>query len=279
MITILEPKKVDKVVLFIHGMQDYRLRYLDFWETLKEQNTMVILPDLNGHGENKPHGTIGGIDKQRDELLDLAKKYKQSKVPLILIGHSMGSLYSRYLLMKEPTLFDAVILSGTPNYHPSAKVIAPLLDGYAKLFRRRYKQNIVLNWGIIKQFNMKVKNPRTTHDWLSFDQANVDSFLNNPYCKFKFSNDGFVDLFKLLIEVNKKGKKSSSTPVYFLTGKHDPCNNGNIDKAIQVLKSYGHPVKCEWYLNSRHEILFDLDKEMVKQDIIEILDSIKNDFS
>lgn len=270
---IFIPDKVEAIVLFIHGMQDHRSRYINFCEKLKDANCLVILLDLNGHGENKPRGTIGGYQQQTQLLIDRLEAVSQDyNVKRIVIGHSMGSLFARNMMMTRNDLIDFCILSGSPSNSPLAKPLSIFLNGYNYLFKRKDKFNRFLNWLIIYQYNIKVKRPKTSHDWLSFDEHNVKTYLASEDCGFDFSNDGFYDLFSLLATVNQQGDYQFDTPVLFVTGQHDPCAT-QLQKTIDVVASFGHPTQSISYPNSRHEIFFDYDKEEVQNDIIKAIKS------
>ena len=275
MITYLKPNKVERIVLLIHGMQDHKDRYLEFANKLKNENCLVILPDLRGHGNNKPRGFLGGYKEQTHELIVLVNKNKCIDIPFVIVGHSMGSLFARSIIKQEPNLVDLIILSGTPSYNPAAKFLAIVLDWYNRLFKRELQENKFLNWAIIKQYNMKIKNPHTSHDWLSFNEDNVNSFLESPDCGFMFTNSAFVDLFRLLVDVNKTETYKSLTPVLLLSGMHDPCDSDKLEGVSKVLKSNGHKIKMKRYAKSRHEILFDNEKERVEMDIINAIKDIK----
>src|SRR5690606_39256159 len=48
-------------------------------------------------------------------------------VPLVLMGHSMGSFVARVLLKKAAHRFDGVILMGTGGQNPLAALFRPIL--------------------------------------------------------------------------------------------------------------------------------------------------------
>lgn len=271
MITILRPEAIKKVVLIIHGMQEHRGRYLEFGQRLKDHNCLVLIPDLNGHGDLEPRGSLGGVLNQTQTLINLVKENQIEGIPNILFGHSMGSLFARKMLKLEPNLFYRVILSGSPAYNPLSKLIGTNLEKYSEKFNRNSKKNKLLNKAIIHQYNSKIKKPKTSYDWLSFNDDNVKNYLSDPDCGFDFTNDGLVDLFKLLEQVNEKSVYHSNTPVYLYSGFYDPCHLNQLDKIVDILKSNGHLVKLNQYYHSRHEILFDNDKNEVISDLLKVI--------
>ena len=119
---------IKAVMLIVHGMAEHRKRYDEFATSLSEHGIGVLTYDQRGHGESvkdstelgffgSENGWLNLVEDAADFLKQLKKEYR---VPVILFGHSMGSMVARCVLKRYETLIDAVILSGAPNYTSAA---------------------------------------------------------------------------------------------------------------------------------------------------------------
>lgn len=273
-----EPDHFKKVVVFLHGMQDDVTRYEAFAEFLAQHQLCVNLIELRGHG---PYHQLGLFAKKNGWLIQiedihqiismLAQHYQKE---IILIGHSMGSLFARAYLKRQSRMLSRVILSGPPASNPFVKPLKLMLQSSPWLLRKQY--SLLMHKKLLKEFNKEIENPRTEFDWLSFNSNNVDTYINNPYCGFKFSNQAYLDLFSLTLDVNQQPQESShkNLDILICVGEYDPValvQDGAVNQLEQQLSEMGHHVVQILYPHSRHEILFDDDQELVKEDILSFI--------
>ena len=127
-----------------------------------------------------------------------------------------------------------------------------------------------------KSFNKKIKNPRTKLDWLSHNEQNVDDYIIDPYSGHEFKTSSFVDLFTLMVNMNKvkNYQNVSNTPLLLLRGIDDPCTGGDKGSfnSIKTLSKAGFRNITEIkYPNMRHEILNERERDAVLKDIISFL--------
>lgn len=258
------PTQIEQIVLIVHGMQDYKERYIEFAGTLENNNCLVLIPDLRGHGINPSVVRENNFIYQLHDLDDLINKYYNKDVTLF--GHSMGSLLVRAYLKRYPRKIKRAILSGSPSYDKLIPIVRQLLKMTKGLsFTRNYKSRL-LHKLVIESFNQK-----TNYDWLSYNQKNVDDYINSPYCGVYFTNQQYQDLFELMMDVNDTYKTlMTNAEVTLLTGADDPVAK-NVDEVESLLNDWGFRTNQIVYPNSRHEILFDNEKEMVIKDILAIL--------
>lgn len=123
---VYEPREGDirSLVFFIHGMSDYRRRYDSFARFLAKEGHTVVLFDLRGHGESLVDGQRGfffyneGSERQIDDisLLIAYFKGKYSDPKTIIIGHSLGSLFARAFVKKNPSDLSALLLLASPAW-------------------------------------------------------------------------------------------------------------------------------------------------------------------
>lgn len=93
---ILEKRLVERprgVVVLVHGSGEHYRRYEWLIHVLKRQHLHVITGDLPGHGETE--GRRGHIDSFREYTDTVYEWYREAasfKLPIFMLGHSMGGL-------------------------------------------------------------------------------------------------------------------------------------------------------------------------------------------
>ncbi|QKS72128.1 lysophospholipase [Paenalkalicoccus suaedae] len=107
-------KKPKGVFVVVHGAGEYHARYRFVVEKLNEFGYHVIMGDLPGQGTTQgPRGHITSFQQYIDTIRLWLSEARQFKLPVVLLGHSMGGLASTRTLMQlsEKELPDAVVLS------------------------------------------------------------------------------------------------------------------------------------------------------------------------
>lgn len=115
------------IVQIVHGVGEYGLRYEPLARDLVAAGYAVAVGDLRGHGRTGlgqvegdtarlgrlgPGGvraTIAGI-RQLSGIL----RERHPGLPIVLLGHSLGSIFAQMILNLGAEEYDAVVLSGTP---------------------------------------------------------------------------------------------------------------------------------------------------------------------
>ena len=265
----------------VHGMEEHKERYIGFAEFLAKNGYNVVVADLRGHGEDAP--LLSHIaDKKGDELIledqKLITKYIKERfdVPLMLFGHSMGSIIARDMLQKDSKEFKKVILSGYVNPNPVAGV-AVALGGFTKLFKGGKGHSKLLTTLAVGNFSKAVENRKTDLDWLSYDEENVQKYIESPLCGIEFTVGSYCALFHLLNQMGKAGKYqevNAEMPILLASGVDDPCAGGEKGREAskKVLEKAGFKdLTVITYEGMRHEILNEKEKGKVMQDVLEFL--------
>src|SRR5687768_809436 len=115
------------VILLAHGMAEHSARYARLADTFCDKDYGVYAPDLRGHGRTADNGTLGhfadddGWRKVVGDLASLNQHIGQQHpgVPIILLGHSMGSYIAQGYLLHHSASLHGAILSGS-NFQPVA---------------------------------------------------------------------------------------------------------------------------------------------------------------
>ena len=128
--TIYRPDGQPRAIFQIsHGMAEHRLRYAEFAQNLAKLGFVVVTSDHRGHGGSAASPEeLGYFNKHKgwqkcvNDLYELMIQVKQEypDVPVILFGHSMGSIMARSFVKRYDALLNGLILCGAPNYNPAA---------------------------------------------------------------------------------------------------------------------------------------------------------------
>ncbi|CAH2212548.1 alpha/beta hydrolase [Tepidibacter aestuarii] len=276
-------------VLILHGMAEHSLRYNEFSRVLNKNGYIVYGCDHRGHGKTgTEHNQIGHFDQNGwDNIVSDIKNIigyikKENDKPLILIGHSMGSLLARTCIQEFPDEFSGVILSGTTIGGNFVKrnigyIISKI---YASIYGYNKKANFMdkLTFGSYNKFFYPNK---TDFDWLSSDEDKVKEYIKDSLCGFVCSAGLYVNLLKgvkLTINRDNIKKISKKLPILILSGDKDMVGSNSKDamKLYNIYKKVGiENTDLKIYENGRHEILNELNKYEVYEDIVSWIGNLK----
>lgn len=262
-------KKPIAVLQLIHGMAEYAERYEPFIRFLNQHQITVIAHDHLGHG-NSIHATqpeYGFFSEKnaKHHLLEdihhvaqLAKK-AYPDLPLIALGHSMGSFALRCTTVHYPKLYDGVIFMGTGEAPKQLMIGLPLTSFLQYI--APHQQNHVLDALTFGFYGFHYKEPYDRISWLSCNKVNREQFKADPKLGFTFTNNGFYTLFRLVRDANTSSfykLYSKTLPTLLVSGIDDPIGQygqgvTNIyKKLIQENVQY---VDIHLYPQARHELL------------------------
>lgn len=275
------------IVQIAHGMAEHIERYDVFAKSLTREGYIVYGNDHRGHGKTGTEGNLfgffaeeNGFDKVVADMLQLTNIIKKNhpNAPIFLFGHSMGSFLSRRYIQTHGEQLAGVILSGTGG---DPGLIGKIGIGVAKLESRRKgkkSQSPLMNKLTFGSYNKAFGSTRTEFDWLTRDDKEVDKYIQDPLCGGIFTAGFFYDLVSGVAKVNNDSANKNilpELPMYFVAGDKDPVGNFSkgVLQAADMYKQIGiKDVTVQLYENSRHEILNELNKEEVFQDVMNWLD-------
>lgn len=280
------------VLQLVHGSCEHSLRYNDFAKYLNSIGWIVIANDHRGHGKtaNVEDNELGYFSDDEGwniiiEDLKYVNNYIKSNyanLDIVMFGHSMGSFMSRTFIIKYPTLLEGVILSGTGWQNNFLLNIAIRL---AKRNQKKYgSKNIDKKiWNLsYKKLNKRYSKSNSNGvEWLSSVEDVQSNFLNDPLCGQIFTSSAFRDMFEGIKFIQNKtniSKVSKNLPILLLSGKDDPVGNytKSVNKTYKVFINNSLKVEMKLYDKMRHEILNEVNKEQVYEDINNFLSKIKN---
>lgn len=270
------------VIQIAHGMAEHHERYEDFIEFLNNNGFAVYINDHLGHGksvsDDEQLGYFGKKDghynlvEDMKNLTDIIKK-ECNGLPVILFGHSMGSMLARIYTEKYGNELNAVIYCGTCGSNPAAMPGIAIVSAIAKIKGDHHRSEFINNLAF-GAYNKKFSPQRTDFDWLTRDNDIVDKYINDPYCGFLFTTYGYKDLMNMIVVINRNEwykAVPADIPIYLIAGNDDPVGNygKGINEVFNKLKATNHSnVSIKLYDSARHEILNEKNKEKVYADIL-----------
>lgn len=263
-----------------HGMCEYFLRYTEFAEFLNDRGILVFGHDHLGHGSTAQSAedlgftsSGGGYDHLVEDVHNLSVKMKQEfpELPLILFGHSMGSFIAREVLARHGSTYRAAVICGTggPDMPAGAgKLLAKLLMLF---FGERHRSKLLKKIAFAGYLK-KINPPRTPSDWLTRDETVVDHYRADPLCAYTFTLRAYHDLFTLVESVSRKDwaeRLPKNLPVLVVSGEMDPVGSWGkgVKKVADRLSDAGIPTTLRIYPEMRHEILNEIGREQVREEM------------
>jgi len=272
------------IIQISHGMMEHADRYAPFAEFLTRRGFIVYANDHPGHGKSiKNDKELGhfngkyGWEAAVDTLFDLSGFIKQAHpdVPLILAGHSMGSILARHYAIKYGKSINGLILSGTYFTPSFLTAFAKTLSSVSITIHTSFFRDKLLFKLVVSDLNKKFRPGRTGFEWLNSDPKEVDKYMNNPLCGYQPTAGFYKGMFYGIGTVNNPTeikKMPSDLPVYMFAGKNDPVGNfgKGVEKVYQLFKTSGmNNLSIKLYKDGRHEMLKEINKDEVMEDVVE----------
>jgi alpha-beta hydrolase superfamily lysophospholipase len=250
------------VLQISHGMGEHSLRYADVAGFLNRAGFQVYSNDHRGHGRTaiskEMLGDFGtrGWDAVVEDMATLTKliREREAGLPVILMGHSMGSFATQQYLLDHSDLIDAAILFGSA----SVDKLVGEPSGDADL----------------TALNQAFEPARTPFDWLSRDHAEVDKYIVDPLCGFGVnakSMGTMASSARRLSDPAEIARIRKNLPIYIFAGDKDPVNH-NLEWLKPVAERYRaagiKDVSEKYYPDGRHEMLNEINREEVYRDLV-----------
>jgi alpha-beta hydrolase superfamily lysophospholipase len=273
------------IVLIAHGMAEHAARYGRFADELAANGYAVYAPDHRGHGR-----TAGGDDnlgwagrdgwnamlRDLDGLTALVCE-RHPGVPVVLFGHSMGSVLAQRFAQLHGDRLAGLILSGTFGAAPN--IGAGIAAASALRLLRGDRAPSTLQRVMFAGFNKEFEPGGTGFEWLSRDVAEVKRYADDPRCGFAFSNGLLVDMLRGYVETWKRANERRippALPVLFFSGARDPvgANTRAVTALAERYRALGlHDVEVTFYADGRHEMLNETNRDEVVRDVLAWLDA------
>jgi alpha-beta hydrolase superfamily lysophospholipase len=269
------------VVVIAHGASEHSGRYDRFARALNQRGYGAYGLDHRGHGHTADAtgaGRIGpgGGDRLVDDLhavVELARA-EVPGTPLILFGHSMGSMISQAYATRHSAGLAGYVLCGCPGPMPGAAEMGAALQAAVDGGMADEPINS------LGPFNEPFEPARTSADWISRDEDEVDKYIADPLSgdDMPLTYEYMNELIKLAMPAMEPDGIShiAAIPVLLITGEMDAASGmgANARELEKRLRDAGLDVTARYYPEARHELLNETNRDEVTADIVEWLDRV-----
>lgn len=269
-------------VLIAHGASEHSGRYARFASVLTAAGFGVYALDQRGHGrtgKSSGPGRMGARGQQGllDDLAELERRARAEapSAPVLLFGHSMGSLIAQAYAEQRGGGLAGLVLSGSLG----------VMDGFAEI-AAGLEAAVVAGQGdealnLLGALNAAFEPARTGFDWLSRDPREVDAYIADPFCgdNWPLSNGYMAQIFALAMTAMSEAAIAQipkRLPVLLITGEADSASNMalQVRELEKLLRAAGLAVTANYYAEARHELLNETNRDAVHADVVAWLDGV-----
>jgi alpha-beta hydrolase superfamily lysophospholipase len=268
------------VVQVEHGAAEHALRYERFARVLNQEGYIVYADDHRGHWKTAvtmdkagicgPDGWNGMV-RDAKQLTDIIKG-EHPGLPVFLFGHSMGSMMAQQYIQNWGAGLAGTILCGSTGISLVDAAVIPLAEQAAQ--GEAADEPSELFMGLFASVNEPFEPVKTPFDWLSRDEAEVQKYIDDPWCGFVFSNGMTYEFLKGMVNLfdpDNEARIPKDLPIYIISGEMDPvgANNGVMALVNRYRDDLGlADVSYSIYPGARHEILNEINRDEVHADIV-----------
>lgn len=276
------------IVQIAHGASEHALRYARVAERLVDAGYAVYANDHRAHGRTADeHGTFGvarpgGWAAIVDDLHVLTDHIaaEHPDTPIVLFGHSMGSMMAQEYLQRWGDDLAGLVLSGTTGGlaldDATLGVVVALGEGDGA------DQPSEVFAAMFGGFNEPFAGDGATgFEWLSRDAEEVRKYVDDPWCGFPLSNGYVADMLagtSAMWTPEAEANIRTDLPIYVMGGDQDPVGGENVETVHELVGRYealgAGPVTLKLYPGGRHEMLNELNRDEVERDLVAWIDSV-----
>ncbi|MEG1394711.1 MAG: alpha/beta hydrolase [Clostridia bacterium] len=283
-----EVSKPNCVMILSHGMVEHMRRYDDFANFLNTQGVVVVGDDHRGHGKTCGLDKLGIVpdgdsfwDTVEDGIVltDWAKE--KYNLPIILFGHSYGSFLSQAYLELASEKIEACILCGSAKQDGIDVAAGRLVANLQFAFGGKDKPAKLIKKLSFDGYCKKFKEEKDKEAcWINRDEQEREKYIHDPMSNYVASVGFYKYFFNGLKEIYRKENLEhirKDIPIFVISGGQDPVgrNGESVNDLYEMYRNLGvDNVKVKLYAGARHEILNELNKKEVYQDVIEFVNKI-----
>lgn len=262
------------VIQIFHGMGEHKNRYHHFAKYMANNGFAVYAHDHRKHGYSVNSKEDVGIFKAEDTweaVIDdcniVSSKIEKDfpNLPIIIMGHSMGSVIARKYISSYASVPKMAIIMGTlPPIGMGRAWLPLLLTSIIGVFKKDKRLTFIAKL-LNDPLNKNISPKRTKFDWLTNDKDKVDKYIEDPLCGYAYSKNFYKEFFKSMVDLNKVVtiKKTKDIPLLFISGKKDPVGDfgeGVVKVKDLYIENGYNKSTLKLVDNNRHEIINEFEK-------------------
>lgn len=269
--------EVTCIVQVVHGLGEHGDRYDRFAAAAAARSYAVCVHDHRGHGG---HGDSPGHFADSDgwgkvvsdvEAVNNYVREHFEGLPVVLLGHSMGSYVAQAFAMHFGGRLSGLLLSAS-TWPSRLQLLPAFVLAYVEGWRLGiHGKSTLLDQLGFGNFNKPFAPARTDLDWLSRDEAEVDKYIANPLCGGPYTCGLWRDLMHGLFSIasdNALIRIPSSLPIMISGGEDDPVggDKGMTKLAMHYAQTLHQRLTIKIYEGGRHEMLNEINRDEVTED-------------
>ncbi len=282
----VEPRAIIQIS---HGLAEHAGRYARLAEALTAQGYGVYANDHRGHGRTAEVvtdlGHLADHDGWTKLVADVETLYRRIDaewrgVPIVLLGHSMGSFAAQQFLYQHDGRLAGAVLSASNGAPPPIAWVGLQLARFERWRLGPRGRSTLLQRMAFGDFNRRFGQTRTEFDWLSRDTVEVDRYVADPQCGFSPTVQTWIDLLSALGPLSRpemQARIPKHLPIWIIAGSEDPVSD-NTRGLEQLLAAYGQAglkrVEYKFYTGARHELFNETCRAEVVADLLAWLDAV-----
>lgn len=280
--------KPKAIVQIVHGLGEHAGRYKELASKLTDNGFLVCAEDHRGFGRSAiSKEQIGYMaDDNGHELIIEDMKYLMvntkadyGDLPYFMLGHSMGSFLTRGFLIKYYKDLNGAIIMGTKGKFKGIENIGKFIANMQKaIFGGSKRANFICGLSDGGYGKKYFPEDNSVFAWLTSDKEEIKKVIEDEYFSDKPSSvETYIQIFNLLEKISDSknyADMNKDFPILLISGDKDPV--GDMGKGVkwvyEMYKSLGFSdINISLYKGGRHEILKDIHREEVMNEIIEWL--------
>ena len=269
------------IVQIFHGMQEHAKRYNEFAKFLNSKGYIVFASDLRGHGQtalinNSQFGYSDGdifMEIVNDQIIFTDYLINKYKLPISIFAHSFGSFIAQRYIVENGFKIKNVILCGSTYTNSFQFKTGYLVASIQKFFGMKKKKARLIEKIGIKGYGKKFDNG----NWLSREDKNWNNYSQDELCGHSFPVNFYWSFFKNARN-NYKNLKNIPyyLPILLISGTNDPvCGKKGLFNLFIKYGKADKKVFLKTYLNARHELLNEINKDEVYNDVFTFINTDK----
>lgn len=268
------------LVQISHGMCEHIGCYDRSARDLVRRGYVVYGIDHIGHGRTQPDPELRGVfdpEHGNDHIIEdqhavrelMAKRYPG--LPLVLLGHSMGSFVARCYIARHGEGLAGAIIMGTAWMDGGLVGALRTMTGLIARFKGWSYRSALIDGMGAGGYNKAFEGTgaKTGYEWLSRDEAKAIAYRDDPDCGWMFSVSGYRMLSKLLGECcdpKRIAGVPAKLPILVISGSKDPVGEDGVGpaKAFRAFRDAGvEDCTLEVMAGARHEVLNETNRDEV----------------
>ncbi|MBQ8410601.1 MAG: alpha/beta fold hydrolase [Ruminiclostridium sp.] len=268
------------IVQLAHGMCENALLYKRLMHFLTARGCVVCANDFLGHGRSvqcpedvgffAPQNGWRCIIRDMKMLTDIVSD-KFKGIPVILVGHSMGSFATREYLTWYGDDISGCVLVGTSDGFESRKLLKLFAQGLCLYEKGAYHAPCILKAGCSFFSGKTAENKdKTIWAWLTRDKYVQELVARHS---FDYTARAYCDIITLLDVISAPDWAYSipvDLPIMLMSGNCDAvgeCGKGVARLYRRMRRAGCKKIKVRLYGGARHMLLHETNRLRVYNDL------------